>query len=249
MEVAGHVAALDAAGRRFVKILAGADLNAPVPPCPGWDVRELARHLGGVHRWATRYVSEARKSAIDADLEEIVGGWPDDDDLADWLAKGHRALIAAVAGAPADLDCFTFLDAPSPLAMWARRQAHETSIHRVDIESAAAAVTPFPTEFAVDGVDELVTAFITRPGRGPRAESERRLALLPTDDAARWTVRFDADSCHSVRSAGAADVMAIGTASDLYLWAWNRPTLGEVTFTGDAEVAQVWKETVHVRWS
>jgi len=43
-----------------------------------------------------------------------------------------------LASAPPDLDCLTFLAAPSPLAMWARRQAHETAIHRVDAESPAA---------------------------------------------------------------------------------------------------------------
>lgn len=35
------------------------------------------------------------------------------------------------------VDCWTFLDAPSPLAFWARRQAHETAIHRADAQLAA----------------------------------------------------------------------------------------------------------------
>ena len=39
--------------------------------------------------------------------------------------------------APADLDCFTFLPAESARHFWARRQAHETAIHRVDAENAA----------------------------------------------------------------------------------------------------------------
>jgi uncharacterized protein (TIGR03083 family) len=220
-----------------------------VPPCPGWDVRALARHLGGVHRWATRYVAEARTSAIDADLDEIVGRWPDDNDLAAWFVDGHRALLDALTNAPEDLDCFTFLEAPSPLAMWARRQAHETAIHRVDIESAVGVVTPFPATFAADGLDELLTAFITRPGRGPRASSEQRLSVLPVDHPARWTARFDADSCHTDREAGDADVAVAGAVSDLYLWTWNRPTIGEVRITGDHSVAETWKDTVHVRWS
>ena len=37
--------------------------------------------------------------------------------------------------------CFAFLPAPSPLAFWARRQAHETGIHRADVESAGFACT------------------------------------------------------------------------------------------------------------
>lgn len=29
-----------------------ADLEAAVPTCPGWTVRDLVRHQGEVHRWA-----------------------------------------------------------------------------------------------------------------------------------------------------------------------------------------------------
>lgn len=249
MEVAEHLSALDAAGRRFVEVVAHADLDAPVPPCPGWDVRELTRHLGGIHRWATRYVAEARTAVIDADLEEIAGGWPTDADLVAWFATGHRALLDALESAPPDLECFTFLLAPSPLAMWARRQAHETSIHRVDAESAVGMVTAFPTKVAADGIDELLTAFITRPGRGPRASGEKSLAMRPIDDPAGWTVHFDANSCRTDRQAGAADVTVAGAVSDLYLWSWNRPPIGEVDVEGDLAVAQTWKDTVHVRWS
>ncbi|HEY2286560.1 MAG TPA: maleylpyruvate isomerase N-terminal domain-containing protein, partial [Streptosporangiaceae bacterium] len=32
--------------------LDGADLTVPVPSCPGWNVGQLARHLGGAQRWA-----------------------------------------------------------------------------------------------------------------------------------------------------------------------------------------------------
>ncbi len=249
MESAEHIAAIDAAGRRFAAVLARSGLQDAVPPCPGWDVRELTRHLGGIHRWATRYVGEARTAVIDADLEEIVGGWPEDRELAAWFLDGHQRLLGALTDAPEDLECFTFLEAPSPLAMWARRQAHETAIHRVDIEAAAGSVTPFSTAFASDGIDELLTAFITRPGRGPRASSEQRLAVVPVDDPARWTVRFDAESCETVRGHGDADVTVAGAASDLYMWVWNRPPIAEVAITGERPVAEMWKDTVHVRWS
>ena len=249
MEIAEHIAALESAGNRFAAVVAQADWDAPVPPCPGWDVRQLPRHLGGIHRWAAAYVGQRRTAVIEADLEEIAGGWPDDSALAAWFVDGLANLTKTLAAAPADLECFTFLAAPSPLAMWARRQAHETSIHRVDAESAASTVTGFPARFAADGIDELLTAFITRPGRGPRAEVRRTLAVVPSDAAARWTVTFDADSCRTDRALDAAsDVIVRGTASDLYAWSWNRPTLAEVSIEGDESVARRWRDTVHIRW-
>ena len=32
----------------------GADLTVPVPSCPGWNLGQLLRHLGGGHRWVER---------------------------------------------------------------------------------------------------------------------------------------------------------------------------------------------------
>lgn len=249
VEPDSHISALDQAGARFSQLLATIDLDADVPPCPGWKVRDLSRHLGGIHRWATAYVADGRREVIDLDLVDLVGGWPSDEALARWFAKGHAGLVAALRAAPPDLDCFTFLDAPTPLAMWARRQAHETSIHRADLESAAGQVTGFPTEFAADGIDELLTAFITRPGRGPRAERPTTLAVAPTDSDERWLVRFDVASCRTERADGEADARVMGTASDLYLWAWNRPTVEQIDRDGDPAVLETWRDTVHVRWS
>jgi len=248
MDIDSHIAALRLAGSRLSYVAAAADLDADVPSCPGWTMRDLVRHVGGIHRWATRYVGEARVEVIDEDLDELVGGWPPDQELLAWFAKGHRKLVATLAGAPAELECFTFLEAPSPLAMWARRQAHETSIHRLDAELACAATTGFAAELAVDGIDELLTAFITRPGRGPRADLPTSLAVMPTDDGARWIVRFDADGCRTERVAADADATVSGSASDLYMWVWNRPSIGEVVATGNASVLESWRDTVHIRW-
>ena len=36
--------------------VAGADPDGTVPTCPEWTVRDLVRHMGGVHRWATGFV-------------------------------------------------------------------------------------------------------------------------------------------------------------------------------------------------
>lgn len=249
MDIDRHIAALRSAGKRLAEVVRGADLDAAVPPCPGWTLRDLVRHLGGIHRWAARYVSEARIEVIAEDLDVLVGGWPPDRDLVDWFADGHRVLISALESAPADLDCFTFLEAESPLAMWARRQAHETSIHRLDAELACSTATGFPLELSIDGIDELVTAFITRPGRGPRADRPTSLALKPTDHSASWIVRFDSQACRTERAAGDADATVNGSASDLYAWVWNRPAIGEIVTAGDAAILETWRATVHVRWS
>ena len=79
----------------------------------------------------------------------------------------------ALRSAPADLECWTFLPADSPLAFWARRQAHETTIHRVDVESISASLTPLDAQLSADGIDELLFGFASRGRKlraGPRAQ-------------------------------------------------------------------------------
>jgi hypothetical protein len=97
----------------------------------------------------------------DVDLDDIVGTWPADLDLIDWFREGHTRLVHTLVSAPPDLDCFTFLAAPSPLAMWARRQAHETAMHRVDAESPGSTITKFHPAFAADVVFHNATASAT----------------------------------------------------------------------------------------
>ena len=42
---------------RLAALLSDADLTTPVPSCPGWDLAELARHVGVTERWVTAMIS------------------------------------------------------------------------------------------------------------------------------------------------------------------------------------------------
>ena len=124
----------------------------------------------------------------------MVGTWPADDDLAGWLGQGCTDLVAALAAAPDDLQCWTFLAAPSPRAMWARRQAHETAVHRVDAQLAAGTpVTRCAPAFAADGIDELLVLFVPRRSSKLRADPPATLAVRCTDVDASWQLRMDPD--------------------------------------------------------
>ena len=188
LDVARYVDVLDRDGDLLATAAGRAGPDARVPSCPEWVVRDLVRHVGGVHRWATSIVSTPRLELWGVDLDEVVGIWPDDRELVDWFRSGHRDLVAALRRAPADLQCWTFLAAPSPLLMWARRQAHETAIHRVDAELAAGGSTPIDATFAADGVDEMLSCFITR--KSLHADPPRSLRVTATDTGDRWDVRF-----------------------------------------------------------
>jgi uncharacterized protein (TIGR03083 family) len=238
MRIEDHIAALRTEGELFTGVLRRADLDAVVPTCPEWTVRELARHTGRVHRWAASYARGARPDVMTADEEEHAwGAMPEDAALVDWFRDGHAGLVDALATAPGDLACWSFLPAPSPLAFWARRQAHETTIHRVDAELAGAGHTAVPAEFAVDGLDELLLCFFSRPRNRLRFDDPKTLAIVATDAGASWLVRIGPEGASAQRRDGGppdADATVAGPASALYLGLWNRGPLAEAEAEADA---------------
>lgn len=240
MRIADFIETLDHEGRLFADAAQRADAGAPVPGCPGWRVRDLVAHLGSVHRWATTFVAERRQRAVRrAGAPELA-----DDALVPWLREGHAHLVDTLGAAPPELSCWTFLPAPSPLAFWARRQAHETTVHRVDAELAHGdPVSPVRPDFAADGVDELLTGFITRENSALRTRSPATLGVYATDvPDASWTVHLSDGPPRTERTPGTADCRYEGTAAELYLVLWNRLPHETVRITGDAALPRLWRD-------
>ena len=123
MEIPEHIDALRRHGDLLAAAAERAGLDAPVPPCPTWQVKDLLRHTGYIHRWAARHIIECPDSILDgpAGGGDPAGGAADPDLLA-WFRAGHARLVETLADADPALDCATFMAAPSPLAFWARRR-------------------------------------------------------------------------------------------------------------------------------
>jgi uncharacterized protein (TIGR03083 family) len=250
MRVHEHIAALRREGGLLAESAGRSDPDAPVPTCPEWTVRELVRHTGRVHGWAAAYVREARATPFDeSDEGRLFGTMPDDRDLVDWYRDRHARLVEALEQAPEDLACWSFLPAPSPLAFWARRQAHETAIHRADADSAMGPIRGYPADFAADGVDELLAAFMVRAGSRVRSDPPRSLHVRATDADADWTVHMGPTEVHCGRTAEPADCSLRAPAGELYLALWNRRGTDDLEVSGDRSVLAFWRERATVRWS
>lgn len=248
-----HVAGLLAAVEAFAGSAADAGLETDVPTC-SWTVRQLVAHQGMVHRWARANLRGEGCHPPTWNAEGLHA-----DDPVAWLRTGAEELVATIEAAPDDVRAMVFLkDAPPPRVFWARRQCHETTIHAVDALAAGLGRLPTADDagwveqaVALDGIDELLTGFVTRgttrfAGAGPRAFGVRPEG----DNAPAWTVRIDADGSVATErhatSAGGEPALE-GSAVDLYLALWNRAAPG--TVSDPAGVLDLWRRRARVRWS
>lgn len=250
MENSEFIEILRREGELFAAAVERGAPDAPVAACPGWSLRDLVTHLGSVHRWATAFVAEGREEPVRPEEAPPLT----DAELAPWLRQGHARLVETLVAAPADTACWTFLPAPSPLAFWARRQAHETAVHRADAELAVdagpvapEALSPLAPGFAADGIDELLTGIY--PGRDTslRFDKPWTLSVRATDvPGGSWTVRLSDGPPRATRTGDDApkhaDCTYTGKAADLYLVLWNRLPDETVPVTGDLGLARSRRE-------
>jgi uncharacterized protein (TIGR03083 family) len=246
-----HLAGLARSGAALRDAAAAAGLRATVPTCPAWDVTDLVIHQSMVHRWAA---ATLRGEGDHSTADSTAQGQAAPDVLA-WYSEGLIALIETVRATAADAQAMVFLrDAPPPRRFWARRQCHETTIHSVDAISAARGRWPTAAEvgldplLAADGIDELLTGFITR-GQGKLHATEPYLILVEAADTGHaWTVRVsDGPIVTTVGQTAQPDVVFSGTAGQLYLSLWNRAD--EITMDGPPDVLDQWRSQVRVSWS
>ncbi|MFF7995389.1 maleylpyruvate isomerase family mycothiol-dependent enzyme [Kitasatospora xanthocidica] len=254
MEITEHIDALRHEGIRLADAAARTDLSAPVPTCPDWQLRDLLRHVGYVHRWAAAIPARGLRAPLDgADADAAVGPMPSDAALLDWFREGHAALVRTLADAPADVECWSFLPAPSPLAFWARRQAHETAVHRHDADAAAGEPGPVvDTALALDGIDELLRGFMTRGRATLRSDRPRTLRVRATDGPGSWhlAITHEPLTVTTGESPEPADLTLTGPAHELYPLLWNRLSAEQarkVEPAGDLDLLDLWRDAATIR--
>lgn len=247
-----HLAALEQSGSRLAACAIDAGLDASVPSCPEWTVRELVAHQTMVHRWATAHIrgDDPDQSPTQAQILDTVP------DLLPYYREGLAALLAELSDAPPELEAMTFLkDAPPPREFWARRQAHETTIHMVDAQAAALGRTAttdeaaIDTALAVDGLDELLRGFLTRGKSKLYDGTPLAVVVAPNDVDRTWVLRVDerltVDSGDD--DVPDADTRLTGSAAALYLALWNRGD--DIEVRGSAELLTRWRDVQRVTWS
>ena len=104
---------------------------------------------------------------------------------------GLVELVAALRTTPPESPAWYKSPAVEQVAAsWARRQAHELAVHRMDLEAAAGvAHAPLDPALADDGVDELLTIVVPRWAHTePLSSAEATAAVTATDSGRTWSV-------------------------------------------------------------
>lgn len=233
-----YVDHLLADSQRFAALLETASLDVPVPACPGWDVLRLAEHTGRIHRWA-RFCVENGRPPTDGDAQESF----EPDAAAEWLRAGARELARVLR----DIDPQAPSWHPFPVdriaAVWPRRQAHETAIHRWDAERAIGIDARLDPDLASDGIDEYFEIAI------PRLVAREKIDLPTgslhvhcTDVTGEWLVWADDGGFHLRREHQKGDAALRGPAEPILLRLWGREAdrADELSTVGDESVLADW---------
>ncbi len=205
---------------RFAGLVANADLDAPVPSCPEWDLGKLTRHSGSVHRWvahviSTRATERVPPREVDLALPAQRTGLPA------WLAAGASPLRAALATDPATA-VWTWGEGGT-VGWWARRMLHETTLHRMDAQLALGLEPEVAPALAFDGIEEFLAnlpAFALDNIKG--LVSGQSLHLHATDGPGEWTIELTDEGFTWAPEHGKATVALRGPLTELLLLVYGR---------------------------
>jgi uncharacterized protein (TIGR03083 family) len=251
-----YLDSLTAQSGLLAEALAGADLELRVPTCPDWTLRQLVEHLGRAHRGVAGIVS--RRVTTKPDFDPLSVPVPADaDGLRAWLVDGAGELVEVIRSVGPETPVWTWTDDHSA-GFWARRMAHETAVHRADVELALGREFNVEPDLAADAISEwlsllsLPQAIEYRPELAALRGDGQILHLHSTDpglgEAGEWIVRRTQSGPVWEHGHRKGDVAVRGPVVNLLLVMMRRmsPSDASITVLGDAGVLEHWLE--HTRF-
>jgi uncharacterized protein (TIGR03083 family) len=238
------LAALRAEGPAFRAAVSSAEPDTPVPPCPGWTVADLVRHLGSSYAWVGGHVPRGVTSAPEQTVTEAgaaaPAGWSD---LLAWWAERYDRLVRRLDAVDAETPAWNPMPQPKKAGFWHRRVAHHTAVHRWDAQVAVGAAEPVEAKLAADGVNEVIDTLLPGGYRKGPTDREGVAHLIATDPSQEWYVRLRGPGIALLDTGTLLDtddhhtrVEAVGTASDLLLALYGRVPFGVLDVAGDASL-------------
>lgn len=206
-------------------------LDPRVPTCPEWTMRDLVQHLGMVHRQKAEQVRGRHQERVRA----VETPPTDDDTLLEWYDEGLARLLDVLSSTDPAEPVWSWRRDDRKAGFWRRRMVHETTVHRVDAQTAFGEVTHVDDDVATDGVDEVLAAFLVAFSRRDVGGDGRTVAVRTGERI--WRVTPLADRVDLERAPGPSEATVSGEPSELYLWLWGRRPDGSVRMEGEASLA------------
>ncbi|GAA2675160.1 MULTISPECIES: maleylpyruvate isomerase family mycothiol-dependent enzyme [Actinosynnema] len=206
-----------------------------VPACPGLNLGETARHVGSTQRMVL--------ARVDGSSQWQHEPTPDQD-LPTYLLQGLTPLLEALRASDPAEPCDTWSPPRRDIAFWARRLAHEATVHRMDAQAAAGIdLDPVADDLALDGIDEVLSLWLGHRLDVLGVRGTREGSVLLRAGAHAWLARTGPDPAtyHLARPGERGDGVVTGTPTALYRWLWGRVPDREVAPRGDRDaIAQLW---------
>ncbi|MFB7934635.1 maleylpyruvate isomerase family mycothiol-dependent enzyme [Streptomyces sp. NPDC056039] len=237
-------------------VTSGADLSATVPTCPDWSLEELVRHTGGALRWVelmvrTRAQEEVPEEEVPgAEGPEVRG---DAAALDAWLGEAGEQVVAALREAGPDAKVWGWAGILNA-GFWARRMAHEVTVHRADATLTAGLPYEVAPDIAADAIDEWLQ-IVEYAQTDPHDEAARELRgpgrsihLHATDAGpevnAEWLIALTEDGVTWRRGHEKATVALRGPLTSVLLAFYRRLPLDapELEVLGERELLEFWLE-------
>ena len=254
-------------------VAAASDLDARVPGCPDWSLRDLVSHLGQVQRFWSVVVRAGEADGPPS--SELIPDPEPRGDLLDWFAESTRMLLAALAEAGPDAPCWTWWPgsgAPQTSGAVARHQVEEAAVHAYDAQETIGKPEPVPAAVAVDGVAEFLQVTYGSEGAWPHRPAR---VVFASTEGPSWTLdltpagarldpegaRLDPEGVRLDSAGGGVDAAGAGagpaggggpvatvhgSASDILLVLFGREPLETLRIDGDrtlVEHLRAWGDT------
>lgn len=221
---------LEVEGDRLASSARGADLELAVPACPGMRLGETVRHVGSAYRMVVSWLRTGERPTHWQQKPEAGQS------VESYLRHGLVELLAELSAHDPEDGCPTWWPTHQRYGFWYRRMAHETTVHRIDVQQAAAGgmiVGSIAEDIAIDGIDEILTLWFThrlgvlgvpevRPAKVAVVAGGRRwLTEVTTTGTSAW--RTDPTEPEGPSEASVTSVTSVTSdPTGMYLWLWGR---------------------------
>ena len=214
-------------------------LDAQVPTCPEWTLRDLVEHLGGVQRsWAAIVAAGPADARPDVTVSEAPR---ERAALLAWSADSTEQLLGALREFGPDHGCWTWWgDSQSPQTSGAvaRHQVREAMVHAYDAQITVGAPRPLGDEAALDGIDEFLSTCCA--GTDPWPHEPAAVEYHATEGRS-WRLALSADGARATElpvpatatGQDAAGATLQGTAGELVLALYARIPVNSLKVDGD----------------